>query len=340
AVPVQNLVMAMIAKKPDERPQSSAAVSRAATALRRGDLAAAAAAVPAIAGGVVLTDAATQLLGATDTSSATRLMPATAAVPVDEEPKRKRSPWTWPLIALIVLLVLVIGGTLVALLSNQSPNNTPASSSAPSTPSSSPPVSPSASQTPTTVDVTALALGGTQCDQAIQKARDAGLTASRSSTSPAATTAAQVGTVQSTSPSGGNVPKGSAIAITCYGEQTTIPSPSSAPSIQQNGQSVAQVTAGSTVDVTWATYTCPSGTGTLSGFTVSITGATFVADGTQSRSFSPAELTTKISVAGSGTVTAKYVAVCSGTEQRSSAPSPVVQASIIPATTPNPTTTP
>ena len=52
AVPVQNLVMAMIAKKPEERPASSAAVARAATALRRGDVAAAAAAVPAIATGV------------------------------------------------------------------------------------------------------------------------------------------------------------------------------------------------------------------------------------------------------------------------------------------------
>ena len=53
AVPVQNLVMAMIAKKPEERPASAAAVARAATALRRGDVAAAAAAVPAIATGVV-----------------------------------------------------------------------------------------------------------------------------------------------------------------------------------------------------------------------------------------------------------------------------------------------
>ena len=50
--PVQNLVMAMIAKKPEERPASAAAVARAATALRRGDVAAAAAAVPAIATGV------------------------------------------------------------------------------------------------------------------------------------------------------------------------------------------------------------------------------------------------------------------------------------------------
>ncbi len=142
APPVQNLVMAMIAKKPDDRPASSAAVSRAATALRRGDLAAAAAAVPAIAGGAALVDDATQLLTAGgQTSATTRLMPASAAATSllseehrEEDPapqKKKRSPWTWPLIALIALLALVLIGTLVTLLSNQGePDAVPASPSA------------------------------------------------------------------------------------------------------------------------------------------------------------------------------------------------------------------
>ena len=114
AAPVQNLVMAMIAKKPEERPGTASAVARAATALRRGDVAAAAAAVPAVAAGVMAADAVTQLLGA-DTSAATALLPETDIV--DEE-KRKRSPWTWPLIALIVLLLLVLGGTLWAIFGN------------------------------------------------------------------------------------------------------------------------------------------------------------------------------------------------------------------------------
>ncbi len=56
AEPVQNLVMAMIAKKPEDRPASAAAVARAATALRRGDVAAAAAAVPAIIAGGAAND--------------------------------------------------------------------------------------------------------------------------------------------------------------------------------------------------------------------------------------------------------------------------------------------
>ena len=115
--PVQNLVMAMIAKKPEERPASTAAVARAATALRRGDVAAAAAAVPAIATGVARGDDATQLL-TTDGAAATGVLAADALIDGEGE-KKKRSPWTWPLIALIVLLLLVLGGTIWALIANQ-----------------------------------------------------------------------------------------------------------------------------------------------------------------------------------------------------------------------------
>ena len=50
AEPVRNLVMSCIAKRPDDRPGSAAHLGRAAQALRRGDVAGAAAAVPAVAG--------------------------------------------------------------------------------------------------------------------------------------------------------------------------------------------------------------------------------------------------------------------------------------------------
>jgi TonB family protein len=85
--PVQNLVMTMIAKKPEDRPASAAAVSRACTALRRGDVAAAAAAVPAIAtAGALADEGFTQLLG-TAGDGTTQLIPATSPLPVatDEE---------------------------------------------------------------------------------------------------------------------------------------------------------------------------------------------------------------------------------------------------------------
>src|SRR5690606_39378476 len=105
-IPVQNLVMAIIAKKPADRPSSSATVARAAQALRRGDLNSAAIAVPAIATGGVADDDATRLLTAGGDDGTTRIMPTTAQLPADGEAaedsdkKKKRSPWTWPLIAL------------------------------------------------------------------------------------------------------------------------------------------------------------------------------------------------------------------------------------------------
>ena len=79
--PVRNLVYACIAKNPADRPQSAAHLARAATALRRGDVQAAAAAVPAV-------------LGAAGATAATMLMPqqgATAATTVlPPRPRRRR----------------------------------------------------------------------------------------------------------------------------------------------------------------------------------------------------------------------------------------------------------
>src|SRR5690606_1926641 len=74
-VPVQNLVMAMIAKKPADRPSSAATVSRAAQALRRGDLHSAAIAVPAIAGGVPDDDMTRLLDAPASDADATRILP-------------------------------------------------------------------------------------------------------------------------------------------------------------------------------------------------------------------------------------------------------------------------
>src|SRR4051794_23282701 len=103
--PVRNLVMACIAKSPSERPASAAHLARAAQALRRGDLRAAAAAVPAILGAAAATDAATVLMQspAAQPTQATTVLPATAVAPVIDEDaapveERKRSRWTWPLI--------------------------------------------------------------------------------------------------------------------------------------------------------------------------------------------------------------------------------------------------
>src|SRR4051794_31161902 len=103
--PVRNLVYASIAKKPSDRPATAQHLARAAQSLRRGDVAAAAAAVPAILGAAAATDAATVLMQspAAQPTQATTVLPATAVAPVIDEDaapveERKRSRWTWPLI--------------------------------------------------------------------------------------------------------------------------------------------------------------------------------------------------------------------------------------------------
>lgn len=339
APPVQNLVLAMIAKKPEDRPASTAAVARAATALRRGDVAAAAAAVPAIATGVVgAGDDATMLLAAgADTSLATSVMPTPDELA--EEQGKKRSPWTWPLIALIVLLLLVLGGTVWALIANQgnpAPEKSTTSKSDTPTPSQTPTPTqsetPTPTPTPTTVDVNALGLINMPCNDARAKALAAGMETVTCTAGNAASSQDQAGVVYSVEPQG-NVPKDRELVLTYYGDLTPIGTPT-APSIEVSGAPVTTVVAGSTVQVNWTGFTCPSGTGSVSGYKVTLTNGTFVADGSTVRSFSPTERPADVLVGNTaGSLIATYTATCTGNNaSRDSDPSPQGQATITPAT--------
>ncbi len=114
--PVQALVMSCLAKKPDQRPQSSLLLATAAEALRKGDLRTAAEAVPAVrslAGTGVVHDDHTERL---DTEGFRQLVEDEARHYPSSAPTRTRSPWTWPLVALIGLLTLVLIATIVTLL--------------------------------------------------------------------------------------------------------------------------------------------------------------------------------------------------------------------------------
>jgi serine/threonine protein kinase len=141
--PVRNLVYACIAKNPADRPQTASHLARAAQSLRRGDVAAAATAVPAILGegAVAATTGANYGL-----TAATRLLTNTTQLP-EQKPAApapspaKRNPWTWPLVALVAVLVVALVATLIALLTNSgdepvAPPSTSASSTKP-TPTSS-----------------------------------------------------------------------------------------------------------------------------------------------------------------------------------------------------------
>ncbi len=320
-IPVQNLVMAMIAKKPADRPSSSATVARAAQALRRGDLNSAAIAVPAIATGGIADDDATRLLTAGGDDGTTRIMPTTAQLPADGEAaedsdkKKKRSPWTWPLIALIALLLIVLGGALIAMLNPGAPD--PVQSTTASQTPTPDPTTPEPEPEPEPVNVDSLGLVGMSCDDAMAAAKDAGLEPVCEAGSNAAPSDDLVNTVESVTPRG-DLPQGSPITLVLYGDRVPVGAPGSAPSI--SGDPIA----GATVALNWTNFTCPSGTGSLSGYNVTITNATF-GNGSTSSAFDPSTRTAQITLGDAGLqVTATYTALCSGggSDQRESGPSP------------------
>lgn len=330
AEPVQNLVLAMIAKKPEDRPASAAAVARAATALRRGDVSAAAAAVPAIIAGGAANDDVTQLL-TPETAAATQLLPAGEVVDEQAEPK-KRSPWTWPLIALIILLLLVLGGTVWAFLANQQPDPDPTTSSA-SPSSATPTVTPT--PTATTIAVDTLGLEGMDCTAAQTVARDAGVEAVDCVGGDAAPTADDVNKVYRVSPQG-NIPPSQLLTLTFYVDQVAMPTPAS-PTM------AGTVVAGETTQLSWSGYTCPPGTGSVSAYNFTITNGAFEGGGP---SFGPDQRTATVRATGAEgqTIIVTYTVTCSGGSagQRESGASGEATSQIVapPAPDPDPSATP
>ncbi|MEV8267579.1 serine/threonine-protein kinase [Microbacterium sp. NPDC076911] len=345
AEPVQNLVMAMIAKKPEDRPASSAAVANGAAALRRGDVAAAIVAIPAIAGGL---DDSTKLLTASGQTSATTQLLSATDLPVDadaEAEKKKRSPWTWPLIALIVLLLLVLGGTVWALVAGGGDAEpTPSASTTTATPTPTQSQTPTATPTPTseTVDVNALGLNGMSCDDARTTALDAGIETVTCTEGNAATSEDQVDTVYSFEPQG-NVPKERELVLTYYGPLTAIGAPG-APTIEVGGSAAGSVEAGATVQVNWSAFTCPSGTGTVSAYNLKAVNGTFSTTGGSEASFSPTDRPVDLVVANQAgqSLFVTYTVSCTGNgTSRNSEASTQAQATITaPAPDPTPTPTP
>jgi hypothetical protein len=325
-------VMAMIAKKPDDRPATASAVARAASALRRGDVSAAAAAVPAIVAGSVAVDEVTQLLNpALATQEATRIMPtATAPAPIaaEEQKTRKRSRWTWPLVALIVVLALIIGGTVWAMVSNQEPSPAPSSSSTAPTPK---PSSPSASPTSTTSSVVKSDFEGLDCDAASAKLDELELGADCVAGN-AAPDGDSEGKIYDVNPTG-NLPKGTVVTLTFYGPQTELPQPG-APGLP------ATVTSGSTVQVTWPGYSCPSGQGSPSSYNLTATQGVFPTNGQSSASFGSGDRSAQLQVTGAAgqTLVVTYTVTCSGGSagQRTTAASGEAAVQIAAPSTPAP----
>jgi eukaryotic-like serine/threonine-protein kinase len=306
AEPVRNLVYSSIAKSPADRPASAAHLARAAQALRRGDVAAAATSVPGIIGTGSLAAAVGANYG--NPTTATRILPTTTATPAlgTTGPKR-RNPWTWPLIALVALLAVVLVGTIIALLAN--PNNAKPTHSPTST-TQAPVDTPT--PTNTLVPLQASDIMGLTKAQAQAKLTSLGLVMNATDGDPA-TTAAQVGTAENVAPVG-NLQPGSTVNVSFY----TAVAPPSAPAAA-TATPAGPYTANQPVMVSWVDYTgCPSGQN-LSGYNVTVTNGT----ASESNPISPSEAGETINLGTTGTTTVTYTAICgtgSGAIQSASSP--------------------
>lgn len=357
--PVRKLVYSCIAKKPAERPASASALAQAARALRRGDVAAATAAVPALGiGGSG--DAATQVFAAQD--AATRLMDAperdpapTAAtlglgvgagaagaalaeeeVERDEE-RKKRSAWFWPLIVLGILAVIAI--IVFAFLFNQ-PNKANVGSSQSASVPASQPVSQPPSETPTP-STTSHTIGANDYNgKTIQQAQLAlgnlGYRVEVNQDKPA-TTQDMVGKVYRVDPSG-VVQAGTTVTVFGYGDVLTAGAPG-APTAQNGATIPADDT--TTTGITIPAYSgCPAGY-QVTGFTYTITGGTDSSGQTTATVGANTPQTVNVKSKQPGTLTFSYIAVCGGSSSSvKSASSPGVSvpvtAAVDPTTDPTP----
>jgi serine/threonine protein kinase len=325
--PVRNLVYSCIAKNPADRPSSAANLARAAQSLRRGDIDAAAVAVPGILGSGSLaataganygqnTQAATQLITAADD-------PATGEVP--EQPQ-KRNPWMWPLIAIVSVLAVILIAVIIAIVANPE-EETPAE-----TRTSTSPVRTSSTPTPTvttpppveTVDVVADEFANLTEAQAQDKLTGLGLRM-QSLLGDAAETAEQVGRAYSVSPTGPQAPN-TLIAVTFYGPVATAPQPS-APSGPSTG------TVGQPVTINWTRYPgCPSGKA-LTGYSFSVTNGTF----TPANPIGADATSLQATPTAAGPMTVSYFAFCGDTLQSPSSAAFTVTAAAVPAPGTTPT---
>ena len=328
--PVRNLVYACIAKKPAARPVSAAHLARAAQSLRRGDVSAAAISVPGIVDGGISATMLTPIAAPAAPTSITELIsPRSSEIPPpvgDAADRQQRSPWSWPLIALIVILVLIASGALVALLVSQNNATSPSSSlsasiseSLRSSPATTPTTStsPSASPSASAPTDSTVALGdGKQFFGLTEAAATAQLKALGLEVSAingqAALTPAQVGTVYGVNPRG-NVPKGTVVQLSIY---TAVPPPSKPGVLSTNNTTPPPYLPGQVILVQIPAYSgCAAGTA-LTAFTFAVTDGTVTpanpVPGTAT------SVSVKIGETGPGNTSISYTAQCSGIASASS----------------------
>jgi len=299
--PVRNLVYSCISKSPAERPASAAHLARAAQALRRGDVAGATAAVPGVGGtGAMLG------LGTAGATQATRVLSsvgdgATGNVATRPTETKTRSPWTWPLIALIGILLVVLIGTVIALVispDDKEPVDTTTRSSQ-TTRTTPPPTTAS-----NTVAVLAEDFAGKNREQAQALLDELGLNlnALDGDVAPEPT---QQGLVQRVNPTGPAIQKGTTIDVYFYRD---IPPPSK-PATPSAPASFEFTDGTGTYTVSWPTYQGCAGTNRTA-YRATVSGASI--EGYTSGGYIPPDVhQVEVRPTGPGTVTFSYLAECS-----------------------------
>ncbi|WIJ45393.1 protein kinase domain-containing protein [Curtobacterium citreum] len=254
--PVAALVLSCIAKKPADRPATAANLARAAQALRRGDVAAATVAVPAIGGAGTVAfnppqgqgdDQATALIGTqAGALSGPPRTPGSPLTPEDEEPKKKRA-WIWWLVG--ALAVLVIAGVIAALALNNggSADPTPSATATQSTPKPSNTPTPTPTQVRQFLDKSQYV--GQPTDQVRSALEGLGFVVDVQDGSPAPT-ADQANTVADLTPTG-SVVEGTTITVTQYTTPPTANKP--------NTPTAGPVSSSGSVTFSWSAATCPDG---------------------------------------------------------------------------------
>ncbi|WP_424467504.1 protein kinase domain-containing protein [Pseudoclavibacter helvolus] len=295
--PVRNLVLAAIAKKPEDRPASAEIFARAARALRDGNVTRAAQAVPAVLGltaadevgdatapldrtAVMDEGARTTVLGTA--AGTTEVMKddfdtliggspvdddeeSTALVQPTTEERKKPAAWVWVLIGAIVLFAAALAWFALALVNSNAPaTTTPPPTTIETTAVETPTEEPTPTvSTPTTVSISQGDFIGLDYDTAATRISELGLTPARA-VGPVATNPDDVNTVTAVSPTG-TVDVGSTVTLTVYDSMATPNTPTTAPTVTVNA-------AGTSATISWPSFQCPPGQ-SLSSYNVNVSGA-------------------------------------------------------------------
>ncbi|MCU1543314.1 MAG: serine/threonine protein kinase [Microbacteriaceae bacterium] len=311
--PVRNLVYASIAKNPADRPATASHLARAAQALRRGDIEAAALAVPGILGSGSLANTAGANYG--QNAATTRLLDASDGAPTAAVPARnnKRNPWMWPLIAIVSVLAVILVAVIIALVANPDGGDDPVKTPVKTPVASTPPPTPSKTPTPTPT-VEAIVINADDFVNLTKAQAQDKLTGLGLRMDPVDGTVApsgdQVGRSYAVSPTG-EVQPNTLIAVSFYSPipAPTQPSTVSGPTTGVSGQNVT---------VTWSRYAgCPAGQ-TLTGYSFTIGNGVMVNPATNP--VGPDVTQLQLTLGSPGTTTVSYIVFCGELQSPASAP--------------------